>query len=45
MLGKIADRVAIIKSGSLVEFNTSKEVFNKPKSEHTKELLSSIPSI
>ena len=45
MLGKIADRVAIIKSGSLVELNTSKEIFDNPKSEYTKELLSSIPCI
>jgi len=45
MLEKIADRIAIIKSGSLVELNTSKEIFDNPKSEYTKELLSSIPCI
>jgi len=45
MMRKFADRIAVVKSGKLVELNNSKDLFENPQSEYTKQLISSIPSI
>ncbi|MCR5467740.1 MAG: ABC transporter ATP-binding protein [Lachnospiraceae bacterium] len=40
----IADRVAIMKAGSVVECDTTENVYHSPKHEYTKELMNSLPS-
>jgi len=41
---KIADNVAVMHNGELVEYNTCKNIFAKPQHEYTKMLISSEPS-
>ena len=38
----ISDRVIVLKDGLIVEENTSSNLFNTPKSEYTKKLISSV---
>ena len=38
----IADRVMVLKNGSVVEENNSDEIFNNPKSAYTKNLIKSV---
>ncbi|QTX06309.1 ABC transporter ATP-binding protein [Agromyces archimandritae] len=45
LLLEISDRIAIMRSGEIVELNTSKNVFENPQHEYTKQLLSSFPSL
>lgn len=45
MMRKFADRIAVVKSGKLVELNNSKDIFENPQTEYTKQLISSIPCI
>jgi microcin C transport system ATP-binding protein len=37
----LADNVAIIKDGKVLEYGSTKLIFNKPKSEYTKTLIKS----
>ena len=39
----ISTEVAVMYLGELVEYNTTKEIFNNPQHEYTKTLLTSIP--
>lgn len=39
----VADRVAVMHRGKLVELQTRVDLFTKPQHEHTRELLESIP--
>lgn len=41
---KIADSVAVMQSGEVVEYSSAKELFVKPKHSYTKMLLASEPS-
>ena len=38
----ISDRIIVLKDGLIVEENTSSNLFNTPKSEYTKKLISSV---
>ncbi|MFM2024290.1 MAG: hypothetical protein RLZZ56_303, partial [Actinomycetota bacterium] len=39
----IADQVAVMNKGQIVEFGSTKEIFAKPKQEYTRNLLDAIP--
>ena len=39
----ISDRVMVMHKGHIVEENTTREIFERPKNNYTKELLASIP--
>ncbi|MEM8663709.1 MAG: ABC transporter ATP-binding protein, partial [Pseudomonadota bacterium] len=41
----IADRVAIMKAGKIVEIGTAEEVYSRPQDEYTKELLAAVPEV
>ncbi len=41
----MANRVAVMKDGEIVEINSSKEILTNPKSEYTKSLISNIPRL
>lgn len=41
--GKIADQVAVMRKGEIVEFAPTNEIFNAPKHEYTQNLLNSQP--
>ena len=38
----ISDRIIVLKDGLIVEENISSNIFNSPKSEYTKKLISSV---
>jgi len=40
---QIADRVAVMSAGTLVEIGTTEEVFTRPQHDYTRRLLASIP--
>lgn len=44
MVQQIADRVAVMKAGNIVETGHVREVFSKPQHEYTKMLLAAAPS-
>ena len=44
LVGEIADRVAVMYKGEIVEINTTKEIFSNPKHPYTKALISCRPS-
>ena len=41
----ISDRVMVMYKGRIVEENSTREIFENPKDDYTKELLASIPGI
>ncbi|MBS3768875.1 MAG: ABC transporter ATP-binding protein [Bacteroidales bacterium] len=41
----MSDRVAVMKDGSIIEIGESHRVFDSPKNDYTRKLLSSIPAI
>ncbi|MGO2357588.1 ABC transporter ATP-binding protein [Mesonia sp.] len=43
LVSEIADRVLVMLNGSIVEQNTTKEIFHHPQKEYTKALLASKP--
>jgi len=42
---KLSDYIYVMKNGSVVEFGTKEEIFNNPKNEYTKELVSTQSNI
>lgn len=42
---QMADRVAVMRQGEILETSTSRTFFNKPKHEYSRKLFESIPSI
>ena len=42
VIRSIADRVIVLKKGIVVEQNVTREIFNNPKSEYTKNLIKSV---
>lgn len=45
VLEALADRVAILKDGTLVEIGTAAEVFGAPRAEYTRQLLAAVPRL
>ncbi|MDE1868004.1 MAG: ABC transporter ATP-binding protein [Thaumarchaeota archaeon] len=45
IISEIADKVAIMYAGKIVEFGTLQEVYSNPKHPYTKSLLESVPKI
>jgi len=43
VIAETADRVAVMKSGDLVEIGTTKQILTNPKEIYTKSLVSSVP--
>ena len=43
VIAETADRVAVMKSGHVVEIGITKEILTKPKNKYTKSLVSSVP--
>ena len=43
VIAETADRVAVMKSGNVVEIGITKEILTKPKEPYTKSLISSVP--
>lgn len=41
LVNKIADHIAVMYRGELLEYGTAKQVFEQPKSDYTKKLISS----
>ena len=41
----LADNIAVMYKGELVEYGEAEEVFNHPKNDYTKKLLEAIPHI
>ncbi len=45
MVSQIADRVAVMQNGKIVEQNSTEELFTQPQHFYTKKLLNAIPKI
>lgn len=45
LIRHISDRIAVLKNGELVELGTRDEIFENPKTEYTKKLLSNVLNI
>ena len=45
LLLEISDRIAIMRSGEIVELNTAEQIWTAPRDEYTKTLLSSFPRL
>ena len=45
VVAEIADRVAVMRHGELVELGAATEVLNRPQVEYTKELVAAVPSL
>jgi len=43
VIAETTDRVAVMKSGNLVEIGITKEILNNPQNNYTKSLVSSVP--
>ena len=43
VIAETADRVAVMKSGSVVEIGITKDILTKPRETYTKSLISSVP--
>lgn len=41
----LADRIAVMRRGRLVEYGTADEVFNHPQAEYTRHLLEAVPRL
>ena len=45
LLLEISDRIAVMRDGRIVEVNTARNIFENPRHDYTKKLLSSFPSL
>ena len=45
VVAEIADRVAVLKAGQLVEFGSATDVLRTPRHEYTKMLIAAVPSM
>jgi peptide/nickel transport system ATP-binding protein len=45
VVSEIADRVAVLRLGELVEIGTTREVLGNPRHQYTQTLISSVPSL
>ena len=42
VIRSVSDKILVLKKGKLIEYNSAENVFNKPKDEYTKNLISSV---
>ncbi len=45
VVAEIADRVAVMRHGELVELGTAAEILNRPQVDYTRELVAAVPSL
>lgn len=45
LVSYIADRIAVMKNGELIEYGSKEEIINTPKTEYTKSLLDAVPKL
>ena len=45
LIGKMADRVLVMKDGKMVEYGDTAEVLQRPKAAYTKRLLAAVPRL
>jgi len=45
VVAQVADRVAVMRHGEIVEMGTVEQIFRAPQHEYTKRLLASAPSM
>ncbi|MCZ8261968.1 MAG: ABC transporter ATP-binding protein [Beijerinckiaceae bacterium] len=45
VVAEIADRVAVMRSGELVEYGTARDVLDNPRHPYTKALIDAVPSL
>ncbi len=45
VVADIADRVAVMQQGRIVEFGTTDKVLNRPEHDYTRQLLAAVPSL
>src|SRR5215469_9955627 len=45
VVSEIADRVAVLRLGELIEIGTTREVLDNPRHEYTQTLITSVPSL
>ncbi len=45
VVAEIADRVAVMRYGELVEIGAASEVLNRPQADYTKDLVAAVPSL
>ena len=44
LVGQVADHIAVMHEGTVVERGNTQQVFGSPQHEHTRELLAAIPN-
>mgnify|MGYP001434597144 CR=1 FL=1 len=42
VIRSVSDKILVLKNGKLIEYNSAENVFNKPKDEYTKNLISAV---
>ena len=42
VIRSVSDKILVLKKGKLIEYNSAENIFNKPKDEYTKNLISSV---
>jgi peptide/nickel transport system ATP-binding protein len=45
VVAEMADRVALLKSGTLVEQGAARDIFQRPRHEYTRQLLAAVPRL
>ena len=41
----LADDIAVMRRGSIVEYGTADDVFHRPQAEYTQTLLAAVPTL
>ena len=44
VVAEVADRVAVMYAGQIVEYGTAEDIFYDPKEDYTKKLIAAIPT-
>ena len=45
MIGAMADRVLVMRSGEMVEFGDKEQILNHPQADYTKRLMAAVPRL